>query len=882
MKKQNKAHSSLKQTLLSSAILLELTVGSAVAATINVDSDCTLIDAIQSANSDTAIGNCSAGSGADTIQLIETDATLNLSEAFGPSSFSPLSDVSIGLPAITSHITIEGNGLTIDADTSINKFRIFEVNGNQNPDGVSLTLKDTVVKGGNPVLGLSFGSVGGLEARRATVHLDNTQFIGNHQGAVSLAFSLGSSIKNSVFRDNTTFLDRQAMALQLTKSEVTIENTSFVNNRFDIPTFYDSYRQHNRVEGVDRGLTPSRGAAVNIYASDVSISNSTISGNTGFGSGGLSNSFGFSTRGLAQSSPFDAVRGTREPQTVSIINSTITDNTARVAAGILNNFTEDADVFNIVGSIISGNKSTDNLEGQEIFSSESQAGEDGTFNLDNFNIIGQNGDPGLRDLTPGSSDVVLQGRTSDLLYPLTESNNQFLHPLKAAGPAVDAIPAPCFDLVQDQEGNSRAMDGNFDGTALCDIGAFEKSAEIIVNETDCTLIDALISANADTSINGCTAGIGADVIQLPRGSEQLLTSVASSFNGTSFGLPLITSAIILEGNDSLITRDTNAPDFGIAAVTDNGDLLVRKTTLAQGVENFAGLFSMDGNLGMQYSSISNMNGIAFLSSYAAKTLIEQSTISNNTIPSGGLSLDTGNGVIESDSVKIRGSLFSGNSGDFGAALGLRNNRSNSIQNITVSGNSSAGFSAFVIQGAAQIDGITVTNNTASTGAGGAFFSTKAVDFITPQAVEIKNSIFSGNLLNSSDVRGVNESATEIIHVSEDGAGVVSFNNIFGQNSEAGVVDVEIDAESIVPVVGISAIIGPLQNNGGFSFSHEPIAEGLAVDTGDINCRLTNDQLNRIRPFDGNGDGSNRCDIGAIEFGSFNPDDLIFKNSFENQ
>ena len=875
MNKHKTTKLNMKRTLLSSAILFELTLGSAVAATINVENDCTLIDAIQSANTDTSVGTCTAGNGADIIQLTERNALLNLSEAFGPSAIFPQS-IALGLPAIRSHITIEGNGLTIDADTSVNKFRILEVLGDLNTNDVSLTLKDTVVKGGDPAINGN-EIAGGLFALRAPVHLENTQFIENRQGAVLLGASFGSSIKDSVFRDNSVFNPRSGIALELSNSEVTIERSSFVNNRFDLPTFYDLYRQ----QSVSRGINPSRGGAVAIYASDVSISNTTISGNTGFESGGLSNSFGFSTRGLAQTSVETTIRGYREPQTVSITNSTITDNTSRIAPGIFNRFTEDADIFRISGSIVSGNNATISQTGREIFSSESPAGLDGTFYLDNFNIIGEKGDPGLRDLTLGPNDILLQNATSELLYPLTESNQQFLHPLKARSVAIDAIPVSCFDLVLDQEGNSRAMDGNSDGNALCDIGASEKSAEIFVDETTCSLQDAIVAANTDSNVGGCTAGLGADVIQLPSGSEQALTSVVADFDGNSFGLPLITSAIAIEGNESDILRASGAPEFGIAAVVEGGDLLLHQTSLSQGSGTFAGIFSDHGNLSVQRTVISNMTGIAFSIRNAAKVLIENSTIKDNTIPTDTPGLGIGNGAIQTDTVKVQGSLFTGNTGNVGAALNLRDNGNNSIKNTTISGNNSSDLSALVIQGAAQIDGITVTNNTAETGAGGAFFSTEPVDFVTPQAIEIRNSIFSGNIINDSPNRGVSESAAEIFHLSQDGVGVVSFNNIFGQNGDAGVFDVEIDAESIVPAVATSAVIGPLQNNGGFNLSHEPIANGLAIDAGEVNCRLTEDQLNHIRPLDGDGDDNNRCDIGAVELDSFNPDDLIFLDGFED-
>lgn len=83
----------------------------ALAAQITVTGPCTLVDAIQAANGDTAIGSCPAGESADTIILTED---VVLTQAF---------DSSIGLPVITSDITIEGNGFEIRRD-SLEEFRI--------------------------------------------------------------------------------------------------------------------------------------------------------------------------------------------------------------------------------------------------------------------------------------------------------------------------------------------------------------------------------------------------------------------------------------------------------------------------------------------------------------------------------------------------------------------------------------------------------------------------------------------------------------------------------------------------------------------------------------------------------------------------------------
>ena len=86
----------------------------------NVPGSCTLRDAITSANTDSAVGGCAAGSGSDTISL-PAGATITLTDldnsAGGPN----------GLPAIDSTVVIEGNGATIARDTSVACSNLFEV-----------------------------------------------------------------------------------------------------------------------------------------------------------------------------------------------------------------------------------------------------------------------------------------------------------------------------------------------------------------------------------------------------------------------------------------------------------------------------------------------------------------------------------------------------------------------------------------------------------------------------------------------------------------------------------------------------------------------------------------------------------------------------------
>jgi hypothetical protein len=124
--------------LLAALLVCSLT-GTAGAATINVGGGCTLADAIASANGDTAVGSCAAGtSGPDTLVLT---ADVTLSSVDNTGSHGPN-----GLPVVTSEMTIEGNGFHIARDPMGPSFRLFEVASTGH-----LRLEDTTLENGSIV-----------------------------------------------------------------------------------------------------------------------------------------------------------------------------------------------------------------------------------------------------------------------------------------------------------------------------------------------------------------------------------------------------------------------------------------------------------------------------------------------------------------------------------------------------------------------------------------------------------------------------------------------------------------------------------------------------------------------------------------------------------
>ena len=66
------------------------------------------------------------------------------------------------------------------------------------------------------------------------------------------------------------------------------------------------------------------------------------------------------------------------------------------------------------------------------------------------------------------------------------------------------------------------------------------------------------------------------------------------------------------------------------------------------------------------------------------------------------------------------------------------------------------------------------------------------------------------------------------------------------------------------IVVTKPFLGLLRDNGGPTWTHALVG-GPAIDTGDDGLCPPTDQRGVVRPQDGDGDSSARCDIGAYEY-----------------
>jgi hypothetical protein len=180
-------------------------------------------------------------------------------------------------------------------------------------------------------------------------------------------------------------------------------------------------------------------------------------------------------------------------------------------------------------------------------------------------------------------------------------------------------------------------------------------------------------------------------------------------------------------------------------------------------------------------------------------------------------------------------------------------------NSTVSGNRAGGGGGGIFHepnppfGNVNIFSSTITGNTAGPGFGGGIANVGGRSTITFQ-----NTILAGNL-DEMIILG------HTLFQNDDCSGTIVSN---GHN----LMEVQnCTVNGFAPILA-DPKLGPLQNNGGPTQTHVLLAGSPAIDAGDPGgCRdnlgalLTTDQRGFRRTVDGNGDGTARCDIGAVEF-----------------
>ncbi|MDM8531302.1 choice-of-anchor Q domain-containing protein [Anaerolineales bacterium HSG25] len=330
------------------------------------------------------------------------------------------------------------------------------------------------------------------------------------------------------------------------------------------------------------------------------------------------------------------------------------------------------------------------------------------------------------------------------------------------------------------------------------------TAMTVSDDGQCTLIEAIISANTDTmsglSLGECLAGDGSDIIELATGGLYLLDDVNNWLAGPN-GLPYITSQIVINGNGAMIMREPTAPAFRLFQVVKTGDLKLNHVTLTNGFAD--GTFPANNG-----GSIFNSGGIL--------TLFNSTLHDNRATESGG-------------------AVFVWDEGTVTAV------------NTTLSGNQAGHHGGGIFNKGSQVTLVnsTLTDNVADTdqnnfGDGGGIFNDDG-------QVGLMNSIVAGNDDRSTTQR----------HADLSGQFEGNHHNLISDIT-GGQGTVGFGSDVIAPNPGLQV----LNYNGGLNKTHALSSDSPAIDMGDnLLCPAIDQRgVRRPQPIGAN------CDIGAFEVG----------------
>jgi len=397
-------------------------------------------------------------------------------------------------------------------------------------------------------------------------------------------------------------------------------------------------------------------------------------------------------------------------------------------------------------------------------------------------------------------------------------------------------------------------------------------------DADCSLREAIIAANAS---------FGADTIKLPPGTYTL-SIVGTDEDASATGDLDITGDLTITGDSATntivdgagIDRVFEIDPTGTGVIVDISQVTVRNGSapdVADIERRSGGGIDNRGTLTLTNVVISG-NEAMFISKgggglYNRGTMnLADTKVSGNRGHSGG-------GIGNEGTLTVVDCQISGNtaSGASGAGGGLRNYPIGMtvIYNTTVSDNDVVGYNGGGIHNDYMLNLInsTVSGNTARVHGGGIFNTNITALASVTIANNLANTGQGGGIYNTVEIQ------IETTLLADNFASGVANNCMvpsggnftdFGYNLE--------DADSCGftgtgDIINTDPLLGPLKDNGGYTYTHALFAGSPAIDGGNPNgctevdgvTELTADQRGFVRPVDGNGDSIPICDIGAYEY-----------------
>lgn len=389
---------------------------------------------------------------------------------------------------------------------------------------------------------------------------------------------------------------------------------------------------------------------------NLTITDSTISGNTAIGNGGGISNYNYASLYMVNStvSGNSAVEGrgggieSVEGGAITLQNVTLAGNGAATGGGLYH--ADNTAAANLTNTLIADStKGGDCIIDSSVFSTnQSNLVEDGSCSPST------SGDPGLGALADNDGATLTHAIPEDSIARDNGDN--------ASCPAEDQRGSFRIDGRCDQG----AYEGYFDpGPIMVDPGAVVEG-----DDGQCSLIEAIRNANDDVANlaggNECESGFeGADEIVLATGAVYTLTDVDNTLLGPS-ALPAIESPILLTGRGATIERSSEAltPDFRFF-INSTGPLILSDLTLQNGSAGGGGAAYNQGFGDLTLDSVTLTgnaadDGGAILS--GGSLTIRNSTFSANR------ATNEGGAIWAFNRVEVRNSTFAANEAAAGSAV----------------------------------------------------------------------------------------------------------------------------------------------------------------------------------------------------------------------
>jgi hypothetical protein len=321
--------------------------------------------------------------------------------------------------------------------------------------------------------------------------------------------------------------------------------------------------------------------------------------------------------------------------------------------------------------------------------------------------------------------------------------------------------------------------------------------------------------------------------------------------------------MVISNNQQRAVVISGSNNFRVFTLVNSAVLTVNNLTLTNG-------FSGDG-----------LGGAVFMGNSATLNL-NGSTVSNSTVAaSGGGIYMSNSGTLTMNNSTVRGNTSGGGGGIYIFDSGTLN-----ISNSTVSGNvaNNGGNGGGIFNGTGgtiNASNSTIHGNSAG-GNGGGVYNSATITF-TSNTVTANTALKGGGIYNNF-VATLNNNLVAS-NSAGDGADLVgrgslgqaytgTYNFVGNADGSEG-----FDGTSILGTTGapIAALLGPLQYNGGATFTRALLHGSPALDKGNSSSLIT-DQRGQVRPYDNpllaNAAGGNGADMGAFEVPQTPSADLV--------